>query len=641
MKEYIKRVLGLEKQSDYVINYFNAANIRSSIYMSVVVVALEIWMILSLTKHVITSGKPRTAAWLASHYGWYVVLLVAGLLVLIYGIRFRMNKVKENSPRWHWYALLWQFTVISIVFGIHVGVDSYAKGDQVLGFLTMVVFIMCIIVWKPLVGTAISVISFAVFYYLAYQKAPISYSNFVNIFTMWITIFMVAISAYNQRISDATKSEQLEKINEKLRKAALTDELTGLPNMRAFRVDAKKRLEEALAAGEVYDIVYQDIEHFSSYNERYGFEAGDTLLKNFAAALLECFDGYPVARYSDDHFVMLVKTSEGHERSFALEQRLHEMEGDIRLTMKGGAYQPKSADVDIDQACDYARVAANTVKKRYDQNFRPYGDKLAQAVQDKQYIINHIDAAIQDQQIQVFYQPLIRTSDETLCGLEALARWRDPDLGLLAPYKFIPILEEYRQIHKLDQEIIRQVCRDLASSKNEPLGQIPVSVNFSRLDFELYDVPATINEIAGSFGVEPKNIDVEITESALTGNAEDLKRIMETIRGNGYSQWLDDFGSGYSSLNVLKDFHFDVLKIDMVFLRGFETNPNCKIILNTIVSLAKQLGMTTLTEGVETREQFEFLQSIGCDKAQGYYFGKPMPREELLAAIESGRLRFA
>ena len=238
--------------------------------------------------------------------------------------------------------------------------------------------------------------------------------------------------------------------------------------------------------------------------------------------------------------------------------------------------------------------------------------------------------AVSEGWIKVFYQPVVRcdTGKGELCGYEALARWDDPTYGLLPPFVFIETLEEYREIDKLDRCIVEQVCRDLRAELDADRPVVPVSLNFSRLDFELYDVPAFLAEMTEKYQIPSNLLDVEITESALSGRGTNLQEYMATLRENDFSLWLDDFGSGYSSLNVLKDFRFDVLKIDMVFLRGFEDNKKSHSILRSIVALATELGMTTLCEGVETIEQYEFLHSIGCDRAQGYYFGKPQPTKK-------------
>ncbi len=253
----------------------------------------------------------------------------------------------------------------------------------------------------------------------------------------------------------------------------------------------------------------------------------------------------------------------------------------------------------------------------------------------KQYIVNNIDLAIENGYIKVFYQPVVSTKNGCICGLEALARWQDPTYGLLSPGAFISILEEYRQIYKLDRYVVEQVCRDYRESveKGEPFA--PVSLNISRLDFEMCDIVGHLNEQAKKYNVPLNYLEVEITESALSDKDELLIDAIQTLHETGYNIRLDDFGSGYSSLNVLKDYHFDVLKIDMKFLSGFDSNEKTTKIINNIVMLTQQLSMVSLTEGVETKEQFDFLKSIGCDRAQGYLFGKPTPIDILRQRIRN------
>ncbi len=254
----------------------------------------------------------------------------------------------------------------------------------------------------------------------------------------------------------------------------------------------------------------------------------------------------------------------------------------------------------------------------------------------RQYIVNHIDRAVQDGYIKVYYQPVVWADSKELCGFEALARWLDPTYGFLSPGIFIPVLEEYRQIHKLDACIFEQVCRDMREAMDNDYPVLPVSLNFSRLDFELMDAVGLLEDLIEKYDIPKDYLHVEITESALTENMGVLEEAMKRIKEDGFAMWLDDFGAGYSSFNVLKDFDFDVLKIDMTFLKGFEKNKKSPIILNTIIKLAESIGMLSLTEGVETEEAAEFLRDAGCGRLQGYLYGKPMPLNEIREKIGNG-----
>lgn len=245
------------------------------------------------------------------------------------------------------------------------------------------------------------------------------------------------------------------------------------------------------------------------------------------------------------------------------------------------------------------------------------------------YVVNYIDEAIANHWIEVYYQPVIRTITGDLCGSEALARWNDPRYGLLSPFHFVPALEKSGDIYKLDLYIIEEVCKDMHTALTTQCNAFPLSVNLSRLDFLNDDLVERINALTKKYDVPQQFINIEITESIFVEDLGMIGKFIDAFHQSGYHVWMDDFGSGYSSLGVLKDFDFDEIKIDMSFLRNF--NEKGKKIIESVVRMAKSIGIQTLAEGVETEEQYEFLKSIGCEKIQGYYFGKPIPKHHFLA----------
>ena len=246
-------------------------------------------------------------------------------------------------------------------------------------------------------------------------------------------------------------------------------------------------------------------------------------------------------------------------------------------------------------------------------------------------ILNRFKTALARKYIQPYYQPVIRTSTRQLCSFEALARWNDPEIGMIFPDQFIPVLEREGLIHLLDAEILRQVCARIRSSIASGETPVPVSVNLSRLDFTLCDIFSVADDIVSDYQIPHDFICFEITESVMAEQKELLMGIVNRFRSAGYQIWMDDFGSAYSSLNVLKEFTFDELKLDMSFLRPF--NLRSKRIVAAIVRMAKVIDVHTLSEGVETEEQFAYLRDVGCEKVQGYYFGRPMPYDRAIANI--------
>lgn len=248
-----------------------------------------------------------------------------------------------------------------------------------------------------------------------------------------------------------------------------------------------------------------------------------------------------------------------------------------------------------------------------------------------EFIIQNFKKAIDYHEIQAFYQPVVRTSSRQLCSFEALARWIDPALGVIYPDEFISVLEREGLIHLLDTAILRQVCARIRSAIASGETPIPISVNLSRLDFTLCDIFTLVDGIVSDYQIPHDFVYFEITESVMAEQKELMMGIVDRFRSAGYQIWMDDFGSAYSSLNVLKEFSFDELKLDMSFLRPF--NLRSKRIVTAVIKMAKVIDIHTLAEGVETEEQFVYLRDIGCEKVQGFYFGKPMPYEEALENI--------
>ena len=248
-----------------------------------------------------------------------------------------------------------------------------------------------------------------------------------------------------------------------------------------------------------------------------------------------------------------------------------------------------------------------------------------------EYVIANIDDAIANEWIKVYYQPVVRSLTGQLCGAESLARWIDPNIGFLSPDKFIGALEENGLIHKLDCFVIDRVCRDIHQHIEAGKPTFPVSVNLSRLDFIMCDMLKIVESMMTKYDIPRDYIHIEITESMIVKDEEIMTRVINSFRDCGYEIWMDDFGSGYSSLTLLKDYEFDLLKMDMRFLSTM--TEKSKIILKSTMNMAKNIRIKTLCEGVETKEQVDFLTENGCGKLQGFYFGKPEPYDAMLISI--------
>lgn len=255
----------------------------------------------------------------------------------------------------------------------------------------------------------------------------------------------------------------------------------------------------------------------------------------------------------------------------------------------------------------------------------------------KEFVLSNFEDALSEGKLKLFYQPIIRTLTGEICAMEGLARWIDPELGLISPADFIPVLEEEGLIYKLDSYLIRQMCIDYNKAYKNGEILLPVSLNFSRIDFEKTDIFQVLEDNLKEFKVPREMINIEITETCIGKSKEFIQEQIKRLRQEGYEVWMDDFGSEYSSLNFLKDFDLDLVKIDMRFL---EINTvKAKQIIRFMIDMLKTIGIKTLAEGVETFEQYEFLREIGCDKVQGYYIGKPMPGHDVKDYIFSRGLK--
>ena len=409
--------------------------------------------------------------------------------------------------------------------------------------------------------------------------------------------------------------------------------LTKLPNMIFFRELAPNVVVQNIYENHCTAFVHLDIDNFKAYNARYGFSKGDQLLRYMAASLQHLFSEDLVAHFGQDHFAIVTREDDVEERLSHLSDYLKSYpNGDI-IQIKSGIYVISDGELDVSLACDRAKIACDSIKKQFDQSVRFFDEELLYVLEKQKYIVDNIDRAIENDEVKVYYQPVFSTETGKLCGFEALSRWIDSKYGFLSPGEFIEVLEKYRLIHKIDVHTVKRICQDIKRLKDLSIPYVPVSVNLSRLDFELCDIANIIETEIKANDIPRHLLHIEITESVLTENTKDLHEKIEFFQSQGYEVWMDDFGSGYSSLNVLKDYNFDVLKIDMLFLKDFESNPKSKEIVASIIEMARKLEIDTLVEGVETKEQYDYLKSIGCNKVQGYFLGKPRPFDKKLMSF--------
>lgn len=406
------------------------------------------------------------------------------------------------------------------------------------------------------------------------------------------------------------------------------DSLTGAVAFCSFRAIGERIVRHNYLELRKIDIVYLNIVRFREYNERCGFARGDQLLKSWEKAIEQSFPNRLVCRTQGDQFAVIAYDEEAECGLDSLEESLHALSLEMPRRFQAGIYTIDDSTSEIAVAIDRAKLAASYVEKEQGMCYRRFDRQLNDILRRKRYVANNVQNAVDRGWIRVYYQPILHTLSREVCCLEALCRWEDPYYGLLPPDMFVSTLEERRLIHIIDCCMIRKVCEDIADRIAAGKTPIPVSFNLSRLDFELCDIRSVILDAVEQTGIPRNLIHIEITESVMTKSPEFIMQYIRKFHRDGFQVWMDDFGSGYSSLNILKDSDFDLIKIDMQFLRNF-SNRSRKIVA-AVVGMAKSIGIRTLAEGVETEEQLRFLRNIGCERAQGYLIGKPMPLPELL-----------
>lgn len=413
------------------------------------------------------------------------------------------------------------------------------------------------------------------------------------------------------------------------------DKVTGLPNTNYFSSFASSYLKSSLEKGDQPAVVLINVSNMQAYNNRYGFEKGDQLLSRIAQILQKFFDDGVLVRFAEDNFLL---ATDAPDFLKSLEEAAAEVNKVTDASIRAGVYRYKDASEGLMMAVDKAKRALRYLNNNRAVVCQIYNQEVKQEFERRDYVLENFQKALDEGWIRPYFQLESRSLTGRICGAEALARWVDPKYGVLKPDFFIEVLEEAHLVHKLDLAIIRQVCAMLARRREEQQPLVPISVNLSRVDFQVCNIYDEIEKIRRYFNLPASLLKIEILESTVTSKPQELRQAIANFHASGYEVWMDDFGSGYSNFNNLDEYDFDLLKIDMVFLRDFGSRSKAKTLISIVVDMAKKLGLHTLCEGVETQEQSDFLQEIGCERQQGYLFSRPIPEEEFLAKLAAVKL---
>ena len=407
------------------------------------------------------------------------------------------------------------------------------------------------------------------------------------------------------------------------------DRLTGLYSKDYFYQKMRERISED--PDQEYCIVCSNIENFKMINDSFGIQEGDRLLKEVADIAKEMVGSTGFCgRFSADRYLIFQKRE---REQFDRAQFGNFLTGDLspllrNTVMRWGIYEITDRSIPVERMCDRALMAVDSIKGRYDQYFSVYDESLRSKKLREQAITNAMLAALQEEQFIIHYQPKYDLKTGRMGGAEALVRWNSPEWGVVSPGEFIPLFEKNGFIFQLDRYVWEHTCAQLCRWQEQGYPLVPVSVNVSRADLYHMDLADTLVDLIQKYGIDPKYLHLEITESAYTENPVQITSTVETLKQHGFLIEMDDFGSGYSSLNMFSQMKLDILKLDMKFIQNETAKPANQSILNDIVSMAHRLSLKVVAEGVEQRDQVDRLRAIGCDYVQGYFFAKPMPAPE-------------
>ncbi|MCC2817783.1 EAL domain-containing protein [Lachnoclostridium pacaense] len=412
------------------------------------------------------------------------------------------------------------------------------------------------------------------------------------------------------------------------------DQLTGLYSKEFFY----ERVKEVLIQNpdRKYDIICSDIDNFKLINDIFGVPAGNRLLCNIADMYKELVgENGTCGRFNADQFACLLEHRDKYTDAYFIqaEEKINSTFNVKSVVMKWGVYPIADRNIPVEQMCDRTFLAIHSIKGRYGTHFATYDDKLRSSLLREQEITDNMEKALAEKQFVVYLQPKYSVEDNRLAGAEALVRWDHPEWGLLPPVKFIPLFERNGFITQLDRFVWDRACEILKGWRDSGYPDVPVSVNVSRADIFQADLADILINTVQKYGLTRQSLHLEITESAYTENPEQIIEMVQHLHELGFVIEMDDFGSGYSSLNMLNKMPLDILKLDMQFIQNETAKPLDQGILRFIMELARWMKLSVVAEGVETSEQLERLREVGCNYVQGYYFGKPMPSQQFEALL--------
>ena len=424
-----------------------------------------------------------------------------------------------------------------------------------------------------------------------------------------------------------------------------TDTVTGKPNINYLVKFGDERVHALRTAGRTPCMVYCDVNAMQSYNNQYGFKKGDELLCLIVGVMSELFPDALIVRGAEDHVILITGPENREEVTGLIEKACQRVRREAYGNTTGftAGIVEMGGEMHCAEALDHARHTVRRIGSDLNTVWQFWSSEADEVYWNQLYIVEHFEQALEERLIKVYYQGIAETETGKGAALEALARWVDPVRGIISPADFVPILSKYHLLYKLDLYMFEQVCREISIRHEGGLPLVPVSVNFARQDFDHADMVSELNRIVdsydiGRYGIGKDYFVIEITEQDMASAPERFYAQLAEIRAGGFRVWLDDFGSAYSSLNMFSKFEVDLVKLDMDLVRNLDRNNQAnREILRAIVGICKKMRIHTLAEGVETKEQKEFLSEIRCELIQGYLLHRPEPLDMILYKRRNGQ----
>lgn len=408
------------------------------------------------------------------------------------------------------------------------------------------------------------------------------------------------------------------------------DSLTHIPNYSKFYVNAEQAIRSN--GDENYAIVVFDIDRFKTINDLYGMSEGDAALKHIADVLKEVFEGQDnYARMHSDMFAFYMSYTKKGDIIKIIEKLRKKIETnnlEFHINTSYGIFLAQDVTVPINLMCDRAMIASRTAKGNVLKFCAFYDEQFREDMLKANEIEKDMHTSLENGDFKMYLQPKYRLSDGELCGAEVLCRWLHPEKGLMPPVDFIPLFEKNGFILKLDEYMWEQACKTLRDWIDEGRNPVPLSVNISRYHIQHNDLEKVLTDLVTKYDISTSLLTLEITESLFLDKPEELNRELVKLQKLGFKLEVDDFGAGFSSLNLIRNISVDTIKIDREFLDSEIASDKGKIVINHTIDMAKDLRLQVVAEGVETKEHVDFLKNSRCDIAQGYYFAKPMPLSE-------------